>query len=104
MANSDLTQIITLPAPPRPQDAYSRDWSNQMNRWLTNLANQLGGVYYLRGSGLYLDPRSFPTSGYGLRPGEVFANDGVLTWVREGDIWAGAFSVSAELGTLTVTV
>lgn len=98
------TQLISLPAPPRPQDEFSREWSNQMNRWLTNLADKLNGVYYLRGSGLYLDPNSFPTSGYGLRAGEVFANDGVLTWVREDDIWAGGFAVSAEVGTVTVSV
>ena len=61
------------------------------------------GFSYARLSGMFLAP-TFPTSGYGLRAGEVFANDGILTVVREDDIWLGGFAVAAELGTLTVTV
>lgn len=103
MAN-EITQIVTLPPPPRPQGVFSFEHSNQLYRWMQNLADKLNGIYYLRGGGLYLSPDSFPTTGYGLRAGEVFANDGILTMVREDDIWLGAFSVSAELGSLTVSV
>ena len=69
---------------------------------LENTVRQLTGFTYGRFSGMYLAPESFPTSGSGLKPGEVFSNDGVLTWVQEGDIWAGGFALEAELGTLTV--
>lgn len=99
-----ITQLIVLPPPPRAQPEWSLEYANQMNRWLTQIQQLLSSIYYLRGSGLYLSPDSFPTSGYGLRAGEVFANDGILTWVRLDDIWAGSFSVSAEVGSLTVTV
>ncbi len=103
MAN-ETTKLITLPAPPRPTEQFSFDWSNQLNRWLTQLQGQVFGIVYGRFSGLYLAPESFPTSGYGLKAGEVFANDGILTVVREGEIWAGSFSISAEIGDLTVTI
>lgn len=104
MVDSNETKTIILPAPPRPVMSFSFDWSNQMNRWLSQLQSYVFGIHYGRFSGLYLSPESFPTTGYGLRPGEVFANAGVLTVVREGDIWMGAFEVSAEVGDLTVTI
>ena len=95
-------QIPIFPPPPRPGPEYSVDYMNQLNRWLENISRFVVGINYLRGSGLYLN--GIPTSGYGLYPGEVFSNDGVLTIVREDDIWMGSFAVSAELGELTVTV
>lgn len=103
MAGND--QSVIIPAPPRPpaDGAWTRGYGNELNRWLENLARVVGGFTYVRANGIFL-ATTFPTSGYGLRPGEVFANDGVLTVVREDDIWAGAFAVSAELGTLTVTI
>jgi hypothetical protein len=104
MVDGNDTKTIILPAPPRPVQLFSFDWSNQMNRWLTQLQAYVFGVHYGRFSSLYLAPESFPTSGYGLRAGEVFANAGVLTVVREGDIWMGSFAASAEIGELTVTI
>lgn len=102
MATPD--QAIVLPAPPRPpaDGVWTREYGNELNRWLENLQRVVTGVVYLRANGLFL-ATTFPTTGYGLRAGEVFANDGVLTMVREDDIWLGAFAVTAELGTLTVT-
>lgn len=100
------SQAVIIPPPPRPPEGgmWTPDYGNQLNRWLENLAQVFGGIRYGRFSGMYLAPESFPTSGYGLRPGEVFLNDGVLTAVRPDDIWAGGFAVRAELGTLTVSV
>ena len=93
-----------IPPPPRPsREGWTEGYGNELNRWLENTIRQLTGFTYGRFSGLYLAPESFPTSGGGLKPGEVFSNGGVLTWVQEGDIWAGGFGISAELGTLTVT-
>lgn len=96
-------QAIIIPAPPRAPDPPTPAYFNELNRWLDNLQRIVSGVSFVRANGLFLTS-NFPTSGYGLRAGEVFANDGVLTLVREDDIWAGAFAVSAELGTLTVTI
>lgn len=103
MTDNAITRIVVLPPPPRPQSEFSFDFSNQLNRWLTQLQAIVQGIVYLRGSGLYLSPDSFPTTGYGLAPGEVFANNGILTWVREGDIWIGSLPISASLGTVTVS-
>lgn len=97
-------RVALLPAPPRPPAEYSLDYGNQLNRWLTNLSELIGGLSYLRGSGLFLSLDSLPTTGYGLRPGEVFANDGVLTIVREDDIYLGSLTATSALGGLTVTV
>lgn len=100
---TETTRIIVLPPPPRPQPQFSYDYANQMNRWLTALQEQLQGVYYLRGGGLWLSPDSLPVSGYGLKPGEVFANDGILTIAREGDVWAGGVGVEASVTSVTVS-
>ena len=100
MADND--QVVIIPAPPRADETYSLGYMNQLNRWLENLARVFFGIHYGRFNGIYL--AAYPTSGYGLKPGEVFANDGILTVVREDDIWAGGFAVSADLGTVTVTI
>lgn len=99
------TQLIPIfPAPPRPPpQGWTPDYGNQLNRWLENVTNILSGFTYGRFSGMLLAP-TFPTSGYGLRAGEVFANDGILTVVRPDDIWAGGFTMSVGIGTLTVHV
>lgn len=102
---TDQQQI--LPAPPRaPWDAegITPDYLNQLTRWLENFARLMTGTPHLSLSGLYFPPGSLATTGYGLKPGEVFANDGILTVVQEGDIWAGGFAVSVGLGSVTVTV
>ena len=93
---------VIIPPPPRPEAAYSIEYMNQLNRWMENLSRLMGSVSYLRGNGLYFG--YIPTSGYGLKPGEVFANDGILTMVREDDVWAGSVYATGEVGTLTVTV
>lgn len=95
--------VPMLPPPPRAPAQWTVDYANQLNRWLTNIQDTLQGIYLLRGSGLYLSPDSLPTSGYGLYPGMVFANDGVLTIVRPDDIWAGGFAVTTGLGSVTVS-
>jgi hypothetical protein len=100
MAGSN--QVPIRPAPPRAPAAFTQDWANELNRWLTGLSEQQAGFLYARLSGMFWP--NPPTSGYGLRAGEVFSNDGILTVVQEDDIWAGGFAVTMELGTLTVTV
>lgn len=100
-----ISQIpVIIPPPPRPSAEYSLDYMNQLNRWLENMTRVLGGIVYLRGSGLYLAPESFPQTPFGLKPGEVWANAGILTWVREGDIGLDIVSATGAVGTLTVTV
>jgi hypothetical protein len=102
----DQNKAVIIPPPPRPpvDGVWTVDYGNQLNRWLENISRYLTGPFYLRGTGLFFPEGALPTSGYGLRAGEVFSNDGVLTMVRPDDIWAGGFAISAELGTLTVTV
>lgn len=94
-------QLTVLPAPPRYTGQPTPDYANQLNRWLDNLYRWSTGVNYLRGNGLFLP--GLPTIGFGLRTGEVFANDGILTIVRDGDIWADTFAVEVEAGSVTVT-
>ena len=93
----------TLPAAPRPTATWSVEYGNQLYRWLTSLQNYYGGFPYLRGSGLFFLPGSLPETGYGLVPGMVFSNAGVLTVVREDDIWVGSLSATGAVGTVTVT-
>lgn len=95
-------QLIVLPAPPRYTGQDPNDYANQLNRWLDNLYRYMTGVTYGRFNGLYLP--GLPTSGYGLVAGEVFSNGGVLTLIGANDIFAGSFSVSCQVGTVTVTV
>jgi hypothetical protein len=99
MANQ--TQLQILPAPPRYTGQDTQDYRDQLNRWLANLYTYVTSVNYLRGNGLFLP--GLPTTGYGLKPDEVFSNGGVLTIVRAGDIWAGGFAVSCAVGSVTVT-
>ncbi len=102
MANTPLVPIF--PAPPRPPaGGWTESYGNELNRWLANVTETLGGFTYGRFSGMML-ATTFPTSGYGLRAGEVFANDGVLTMVRVDDIWIGSFAVTGSVGTITVSV
>lgn len=104
MASAQTQLVPIFPAPPRPPpQGWTPDYGNQLNRWLENVTNTLTGFAYGRFSGMLL-ASTFPTSGYGLRAGEVFANNGILTMVRVDDIWLGAFSVTGAVGTLTVSV
>lgn len=102
MANTPLIPIF--PAPPRPPaSGWNENYGNELNRWLENVTRSLTGFTYGRFSGMML-ATTFPTSGYGLRAGEVFANDGVLTMVRVDDIWLGSLSATGSVGTITVSV
>ena len=102
MAGTPLVPIF--PAPPRPPpQGWTPDYGNQLNRWLTNITDQLAGFTYGRFSGM-LAAETFPTSGYGLRTGEVFANDGILTVVQADGAYLGSFAVTGSVGTLTVSV
>lgn len=96
-------QLIVLQAPPRYTGQDPTDYANAVNLWLANLYSYVTGVTYLRGNGLYFPPPSLPTSGYGLYPGEVFSNNGVLTLVAADAIWLGGLSASATVGSVTVT-
>lgn len=99
----NLQNIPMFPAPPRPpREGWTPAYGNELTRWLQNISEHFDDFTYGRFNGLLL--LSFPTSGYDLRVGEVFSNGGVLTVVRENDIWAGGFAVTTELGSLTVTV
>ena len=93
-----------LPAPPRAPDKIDLDWANQQARWLEALARWINSAPYLTLSGLFFPPGALSTTGYGLKPGEVFANEGILTIVREDDIWAGGSGISVSGGSVTVTV
>lgn len=95
--------IVIVPAPPRPPAGYDVNYMNQLNRWLENLSSQLSAITFGRFNGIYLST-DFQTSGYGLKPGEVFANAGILTVVRENEIWVGSVSSTGSVGTLTVSV
>lgn len=99
---AQASQLVILPAPPRWTGQSEEDYNNQLNRWFSNLYDFVTGLTYLRGSGLYL--RGLAESGYMLKTGEVFSNGGVLTIVRDGDIWAGGMSIGCVVGSVTVTV
>lgn len=90
-----------LSAPPRPPPEWTAEYGQQLLRWLQTVERVLSGVSYGRFSGLFLP--GLPTSGYNLRPGEVFANAGVLTVVREDDIWVGGFAISVDSGSVTTS-
>ncbi len=104
MANPQVNLLPIFPAPPRPPaSGWTLDYGNQLNRWLENVSAYWAGFTYGRFAGMMLAP-TFPTSGYGLRAGEVFANAGILTVVRPDDIWIGSFAVTSSVGTITVSV
>jgi hypothetical protein len=96
------SQLTVLKAPPRYTGQADNDYHNELNRWFQSLYDYTSGVTYLRGNGLFLP--NLPTSGYLLKAGEVFSNGGVLTIVRDGDIWAGGMSIGCAVGSVTVTV
>lgn len=100
---ADQSQVYIIPPPPRPPREYSYDYGNQLNRWFNNLTELLNGIHYGRFNGLFLPIPNFPVTGYGLKPGEVFANAGILTVVREGDVWIGSLSITVSDGSVTVT-
>lgn len=90
-----------LPAPPRASDMFTAAYGSQMNRWLEGLVRYITGVNYGKFSSLYLP--GLPQAGYGLIPGEVFSNGGILTVVQVDDIWVGPLMAVGEVGTVTVT-
>lgn len=97
MANTPLIPIF--PAPPRPG---TPDYGNQLDRWLRNVTDILGGFTYGRFSGMLWVG---PTSPAGLKTGEVFANGNVLTVVRLQDAWISpGVSATGAVGTITVSV
>lgn len=93
--------VPIIPAPPRPPSIWTLDYGNQLVRWLQNFADQLTGVYLLRGSGLFLP--GLPKSAYGLKVDMVWNNDGVLTLVQDGDIAFSPVTAAGAVGTITVT-
>lgn len=99
----DVNQAVMIPAPPRMPEKPDTQYFGELNRWLISLAQFLGDAHYVRATGLFFPDGSLPTTGYNLKPGEVFSNDGVLTVVQDGDIWMGPLSATTGLGTLTVT-
>jgi hypothetical protein len=104
MADSGTPLIPIFPAPPRPPpQGWTPDYGNQLNRWLQNVTDTFAAFTYGKFSGILLAP-TFPTSGYGLRAGEVFANAGILTVVRPDDIWVGGLTATCQVGTITVSV
>lgn len=93
-----------FPAPPRPPaEGWTADYGNQLNRWLTNITTQLAGWTFVRASHIMV-PNTFYVSAYGLRVGEVYANDGILTVVLEGDIGLDGVEATGSVGDLTITV
>ena len=97
-----LTKHIVSTPPPRAPKELTVDWANQLTRWLTELYPADGSMAYLRGGGLYL--QDLPSTGHGLKTGGVFSNAGILTVVREDDIWIGGVKVSVSPGTVTVAI
>ena len=93
--------VPIIPAPPRPPEEYSLRFGNELYRWLQNFADQITGVYLLRGSGLYLP--EITKSAYGLKVDMVWSNKGVLTLVRTGDVGLSTVSAAGGVGTITVT-
>lgn len=105
MVDSGTPLIPIFPAPPQPPASgqWTPDYGRQLTRWLTTVTGLLSNFTYGRFNGMML-ATTFPTSGYGLRAGEVFANAGILTVVRPDDIWIGSFAVTGAVGTITVSV
>ena len=91
-----------LPGLPQPPHELSLPWARQIHRWLEVLSDQRKyATGTLRGGGLFLT--DLDNTGYGLKVGEVFSNAGILTIVREGDIWIGSQYITSQLGSVTVT-
>ena len=96
-----MHEPVTISPPPRPPyEGYSVEWANRLVQWLQVFAEQQNGIMYLRAHGMILE--GFPVTGYGLKAGEVFTNAGIMTMVREGEVWAGGFGIEAQVGSVTV--
>lgn len=102
MADTTNSQAAILPPPPRPSSQYNQEYANQLVRWLEQLARTMTGLSYLRGTGLYLP--QLPTSGVGLKPGEVYQEARYLRVVLEGDASVTGASAAGAVGSVTVTV
>lgn len=92
--------IIT--APPRVVTEPDRQWADNLVRWLERFVVEQRGAGALRGGTLYLS--NLPSNGFCLKAGEVFENNGILTIVRENDIWTGPLSTTVTAGAVTVTI
>lgn len=105
---ADSNHDVIFPPPPRvtswpPTQAYF----NELNRWYENVQRYMTGVNFIRFSGLFTPViggvTGFPTTAYDLKIGFVWANDGVLTLVREGDTGVEGVAAAVAVGTVTVT-
>lgn len=100
MVRSNTPLVPIFPAVPRPGSA---DYPQQLTRWLQNTIDQLTGFTYVRLNGLML-ASTFPQTGVGLKPGEVFLDGDILRVVKLGGAYLSSVSATAAVGTITVTV
>lgn len=98
MARSQLIPIF--PAVPRPGSA---DYQQQLTRWMQNTIDYLAGFIFGRFNGMLL-ATTFPQTGVGLTPGEVFVDGDILRVVKLGGAYLSSVSATAAVGTITVSV
>ncbi len=104
MSSTGGTPLIPIfPAVPRPPAEWNTNYANELTRWLNNVASQISGFTYVRLNGMMV-ASTFPQTGYGLRVGEVFSNDGILTVVQADENYLGPLSMTGAVGTITVHV
>lgn len=98
----------SFPVIVEPPDApleYTQLWGSQIVRWLVrNVLLRSADPTPIVAAEIYFPPPGLPTTGYGLAIGSVFDNGGVLTIVRNGDIWLQGSATALSVGTVTVTV
>lgn len=90
-------QAVILPAPPQPTDQWSRDYANQLYRWMESFQRQVTGFPYLRGSGLFFPENALPTAEAGLVPGTVFVGGGALLVAGGGGSVNNTLAALADL-------
>lgn len=104
----DSNHDVIFQPPPRVTSwPPPKEYFNELNRWFDNVQRVLGGVTFVRFNGMYTPAiggvTGFPVSAFDLKVGFVWANEGVLTLVREGDIGVDGVSAAGAVGTVTVT-
>lgn len=97
------TKVPTPPVLPQPRGgAVDASYITQLVRALEISLNNLHDIGALRGGTLFL--KRLPVTGSQLRAGEVFDDGGTLKIVRDNIGYAPTLSMTARVGSVTVTV
>lgn len=97
-----MTLPINLPQFQAPSDEYSRDYMEQLKQSMEYALSAMNAKGPIVASKIMVT--TMPSSGYGLRAGETFEQNGVVYIVRAKDIFFSPVGAAvAGLGAVTTS-